>query len=72
MNLVTPALEPPHRQYGLGQGLVLDMKYHILHDFITFTFPKETSSDHFKDPRKCKPLTNFDVNITSSPVGIMN
>ena len=48
------------------------MKYHILHNFRTFTPFKETSSDHFKDLGKLEPLTDFEVNLTSCPGGVMN
>ena len=54
------------------EGLKFDMKYHIFLDFRTSTPFKGKSSDHFKDPHKLKLLTNFDVNLTSSPGGIMN
>ena len=33
---------------------------------------KEKSSDHLKDLHKVKLLTNFGVNLMSSPGGIMN
>ena len=33
---------------------------------------KEKSSDHFEDLPELKLLTNFDVNLTSSPIGAMN
>ena len=46
---------------------MLYMKYHIWHDFRSFTLFKEISSDHFEDLYKLKLLTNFDVNLTSSP-----
>ena len=48
------------------------MKYHILHDFRTSTPYMEKSSDHFKDLHKLKLLTNLDINLTSSPGGVMN
>ena len=48
------------------------MKYHNLHDFRTSTSSKETSSDHYKDLQELKLLPNFDVNLTSSPGGVMN
>ena len=48
------------------------MKYHIFHDFRTFTAFKENSSDHSEDLHKVKFLTNFDVNLTSSPGGVMH
>ena len=48
------------------------MKYDILHDFRTFTPFQDKSSDRFKDPHKLKLLTNFDVNLTSTPDGVMN
>ena len=43
------------------------MKYHILHDFRISTPFEEKSSDHFKDLHKLKLLTNFDVDLISSP-----
>ena len=43
------------------------MKYHILHDFTTLTSCKGKSSGHFKDLHKLKLLTDFVVNLTSSP-----
>ena len=55
-----------------GHGLELDTKYHILHDFSTSIPFKNKSSDHFKDLHRLKLLTNFDVNLTSSPGGAMN
>ena len=51
---------------------MLDMKCHILHDFRTSTPFKEKSLEHFKDLHKLKFLTNFDVNLASSPRGVMN
>ena len=48
------------------------MKYHILHDFRTSAPFEEKSSDHFKDLHKLKVLETFDVNLTSSPGGVMN
>ena len=48
------------------------MKYHNLHDFRTSTPFKENSSDHFKEVYKLKLPTNFDVNLTSLPAGLMN
>ena len=48
------------------------MRYDILHDFRTSTPFDENSSDHFKDLYKLKLLTNFDVNMTSSRVRVMN
>ena len=41
----------------------LDMKYHVLHDFITSTPFEEKSSDHFKDLQKMEILTNFDISL---------
>ena len=55
-----------------GEGLEFDMKYHIFHDFRTFTAFKENSFDHSEDLHKVKFLTNFDVNLTSSPGGVMH
>ena len=47
------------------------MKNHILHDFrISIPF-KEKSSDRLKDLQKLKFPTNFDVNMTSLPEGVM-
>ena len=55
-----------------GGGLEIDRKYHILHDFGTSTRVNKKSSDHFKDLHNLKLLTNFDVNLTSSPGVVMN
>ena len=52
--------------------LELDIKYHILHDFRTSTPFEETSSDLLKERHKLKLLTNFHVNLTSSPGSAMN
>ena len=41
------------------------MKYHIFHDYITFTPFEEKSCDYLKNLHKLKLLTNFDVNLTS-------
>ena len=46
------------------------MRYHILHDFGTYTPFKEKFSDHFKDLHKVKLLTNLDINLTSFPGGV--
>ena len=48
------------------------MKYHILHDFRTFTPFEEKSSDQFKELYKMELLTNFNVNLTSFLGGVMN
>ena len=48
------------------------MKYHILHDFITSTPFKEKSCDYFKDRHKFQLVTNLEVNLTSSPGGVIN
>ena len=40
------------------------MKYHILYDFRSSTPFKEQFSVHFKDHRKLKLMTNFDVSLT--------
>ena len=48
------------------------MKYHILHDFRTFTPFKEKSSNHFKGIHKLKLPTNVDVNLTSFLGGVLN
>ena len=48
------------------------MKYHILFDFGTSSPFKEKSSHDFQDFHKLKLLTNFDVNVTSFPGGVMN
>ena len=48
------------------------MKYRILHVIKTSTPLKENSSDHFKDLNKLKPLTSFDVNLTSFLGGVPN
>ena len=53
-------------------GLEFDRKYNILHDLRTSTPFEEKSSDYFKDLHKLKPLTNFDVNLTSLPGRIMD
>ena len=47
------------------------MKYHILHDFRTPTLFMEKSSDPFKDLKKLKLLTNFDVNLTTFLAGVV-
>ena len=49
-----------------------DIKYHVLHDFITCTPFEEKSSDHFKDIHKMELLTNFDINLTSFLGEVMN
>ena len=51
---------------------MFDMKYHILHDFGTSTPLNEKSSDGFKAPHILKLLTNFGLNLTSSPGRVMN
>ena len=56
----------------LRSGLEFDIKYHILRDFRTSTSFKEISSHHFKDLHKLKLLKDFDLNITSSPRGVIN
>ena len=56
----------------LGQGSELDTKYHILHDCRTSAPFEEKSFDHFKDLHKVELLTNFDVNLTSFPGGVIN
>ena len=48
-----------------GQGLLFDMKCHILRDFRISTPFKEKSSHHFKHLRKLELLTNVDVNLRS-------
>ena len=48
------------------------MKYHILHNFRTSALFKEKSSDHLKDILKLKLLTNFDFNLTSFLVRVIN
>ena len=48
------------------------MKYHILHDYGTFTPFKEKSSDRFKELHKLRLLTNIYVNLTSFLGGITN
>ena len=48
------------------------MKYHVLHDFITFTPFEEKSSHHFKDLYKMELLTNFGISLTSFIGGVMN
>ena len=48
------------------------MKYHVLHDFITFTPFEEKSSDHCKYLHKTELLTNFDISLTSFLGGVMN
>ena len=48
------------------------MKYHVLHDFITYTPFEEKSSDHFKDLQKMELLTNFDISLTSFLGRVMN
>ena len=55
-----------------GKGQEFDIKYRILHDFRTSTPFKETSSEDFKNLHKLKLLTNFYVNLTSLPGGVMN
>ena len=54
------------------EGLEFDIKYDILQDFRTSIPFKEKSSDHFNDLHKLNLLTNFYVNLTSSPRGVMN
>ena len=46
------------------------MKYHILHDFRTFTKIKEKSSAHFEHIYKLKLLTNLSANMPSFPGGV--
>ena len=48
------------------------MKYHVLRDFLTSTPFEEKSSEHFKDPHKMEPLTNFDISLKSFLGGVMN
>ena len=54
---------------ALRSGTRLDMKFHILHDLRSSTPFKEKSYLHFKNLHKLKLLTNFDVNMISSPGG---
>ena len=51
---------------------MFDMKYHVLHDFITSTPFEEKSCDHIKDLHKMEFLTNSDVSLTSFLGGVMN
>ena len=37
-----------------------------------FRASEEKSSEHFQDFHKLKLLTNFDVNMTTPPGGVMN
>ena len=55
-----------------SEGSEFDMKYHVLHDFTTFTPFEEKSSDHFKDLHKMELLTNFDISLTSFLGGVTN
>ena len=48
------------------------MKYHVLHDFITYTPFEEKSSDLFEDFHKMELLTNFDISLTLFLGGVMN
>ena len=54
------------------QGLEFDMKYHNLHDFGTSTPFTKKSSNHFKDLRKLKLVTDFDVKLTPFLGGVIN
>ena len=47
------------------------MEYNILNDVRTSTSFKEKPSDHFKDLGKLKLMRNSDINLTSSPEGVM-
>ena len=52
---------------------LFDMKYHILHDFVTlFHIRKNLLIIRFKDLDKLKLLTNFDSSLTSFLGGVMN
>ena len=53
-------------------GIRVDMKYHVLHDFITSTPFEEKSSDLFEDLHKMELLTNFDISLRSFLGGAMN
>ena len=48
------------------------MKYHILQVFKTSIEFIKKYSDHFKDFYKLKPLTSFDVYMTSFLKGVPN
>ena len=48
------------------------MNYYTWHVFRISTPFKEKLSDHFKGLRKLKLLTNSDVNLITSLVGIAN
>ena len=48
------------------------MKYHVLHDFITYTPFEEKSSDLSEDLHKMELLTNFDISLTSVLGGVKN
>ena len=51
---------------------IRDMKYQILQVFKTSIEFIKKSSNHFKDIYKLKPLTSFDVYMTSFLKGVPN
>ena len=57
---------------SISKSISVIFYYHIMHGFRNSTPFKRKSSYHFKDIHKLKLLTNFDVNLTSSPGGVMN
>ena len=69
---IQPQSTRQSRDIYQGRGSEFDMKYHVVHDFITSTPFEEKSSDHFKDLHKMELLTNFDISLTSFLGGVMN
>ena len=45
--------------HPVGHGLEFDTKYHILHDFRTFTSSEEKTSYHYKSLHKPEPPDKF-------------
>ena len=62
---IQPQSTRQSRDIYQGRRSEFDMKYHVVHDFITSTPFEEKSSDHFKDLHKMELLTNFDISLTS-------
>ena len=69
---IQPQSTRQSRDIYQGRGSEFDMKYYVVHDFITSTTFEEKSSDHFKDLHKMELLTNFDISLTSFLGGVMN
>ena len=69
---IQPQSTRQSRDIYQGRASEFDMKYHVVHDFITSTPFEEKSSYHFKDLHKMELLTNFDISLTSFLGGVMN